>query len=136
MPRKESETFDEPSFLNDNDDLDRLNLDPKIRSFATTEKRQNDSSIDPSSLNINTINTPINQTRILEFEKKAKMEKHGFFGVYHVSTTQSDTVFDSFENFLQRMIEDEEYARRTFSVASDFFDQYTIKKLRTESFNS
>ena len=59
MKRKESETFDEPSFLNNNTGLEGLEVDPKTRSFATTEKRQHDSEADPLSLQISTVNTPI-----------------------------------------------------------------------------
>lgn len=49
-PRKESETFDEPSFLNKEDtDLKRLDTDPILSSFITSEKRQT-SDLDPNSL--------------------------------------------------------------------------------------
>ena len=50
-PRKESETFDEPSFLNMKDtDLQPLDLDIQTRSFLTSDKGKTDSEKDPNSL--------------------------------------------------------------------------------------
>jgi hypothetical protein len=36
----------------------------------------------------------------------AQTDKHGFFGVYHVSLGQPESITDAFENFLLRIIEE------------------------------
>ena len=81
-------------------------------------------------------NTPVNHNKQLEFEKLAKKEKNCYFGIYHVSITDPMTVYDSFENFISRVLEDENYAQRTYSIASNFFDQYTVKSVRSNTMNS
>ena len=108
QPRKESETFEEPSFLK-NDDTDLQNLDIALkRSYIASEQRQTDREFDPNcnSLQADNINTPINQQRILDFEEKADKEVNGYFGIYHVTTSQQGSVYESFENFISRMIEE------------------------------
>ena len=43
-------------------------------------------------------------------ERLAKKERNCYFGVYHLSVTDPDSVYESFENFISRVIEDEQYA--------------------------
>ena len=64
---------------------------------------------------------------MIEFEKLAKKEINGYFGIYHISIGQPDTVYESFESFITRMVEENELAQRTFTVGSTFFDDFTIK---------
>ena len=70
-----------------------------------------------------------------EFEKLANVEQNGYFGVYHVSICQPDTVISSFENFVQRMVDEQEFTKRTRTVDSHFFDEYSIKNYRSETMN-
>ena len=62
-----------------------------------------------------------------EIESLANKEANGYFGIYHVSLGQPDTVFESFENFVTRMMDENNLAKRTFTVGSTFFDDFTIK---------
>lgn len=66
-----------------------------------------DSEADPISLQNDSANTPINQERIHHLEEQANKEKYGYFGIYHMTTSQEGSVYESFENFISRMIEDE-----------------------------
>jgi hypothetical protein len=50
--------------------------------------------------------TLVDQNNIKNFEKLAQTDKHGFFGVYHVSLGQPESISEAFENFLQRIIEE------------------------------
>ena len=69
----------------------------------------------------------INYEKMIEYENMANKEKNGYFGIYHISIAQPETIYESFENFITRMIEEQEYANRTFTIGSAFFDDYTIK---------
>jgi hypothetical protein len=69
----------------------------------------------------------VNYQKMTEFEALAQTEKNGYFGIYHISISQPETIYESFENFVSRMMEDQEFAQRTFTVGSTFFDEYTIK---------
>ena len=62
-----------------------------------------------------------------ELEKLANCEQNGYFGIYHVSICQPETVHQSFENFVQRMLQEQEFTQRTHTLDSHFFDEYTIK---------
>lgn len=43
---------------------------------------------------------------MVEFEKLAQKEKNGFFGVYLISIGEPDSIYDSFENFVTRLLEE------------------------------
>lgn len=43
---------------------------------------------------------------MIEFENLAQKEKNGYFGIYHISVGQPDAIYESFESFLTRLIEE------------------------------
>ena len=116
---QQTKVYDEPSIpctLFINHDCEENALDGnKAESRADTQKE------------LSHVTTRLNYNRITEFEELAEKEKNGYFGVYHVTIGQPETIYESFENFTSRMIDEQEYAQRTFTIGSTFFDDYTIK---------
>ena len=62
-----------------------------------------------------------------QFEKIANTDQKGFFGVYHVSMGQPESVCDAFENFIQRIIQEESIHSRKSSNDSRFYADETLK---------
>ena len=53
----------------------------------------------------NLFGTYIDTKNFAEYEKQAQTDMAGYFGVYHVSIGQVDSIVESFENFINRIIE-------------------------------
>lgn len=56
------------------------------------------------------------------------MDRHGFYGVYHMSLGQTDLIAEAFEQFLCRIIEDEEINSRALSNDSKLFEDTLISR--------
>ena len=55
-------------------------------------------------------------------EKLAQVDSKAFFGVYHVSLGQPETVYQAFKNFLSRVIEEQKNTFRTETNDSKLFE--------------
>ena len=71
--------------------------------------------------------------KILAVERMARLDRYGFFGVYHVSTRKPETIHKAFENLILRMLEEEDIVKREYSLASGFLEDYTIKQQLKDS---
>lgn len=76
----------------------------------------------------NKIRTVIDQDKMVEFEQLAGVDRHAFYGVYHVSLGQVDTVAEAFEGFLSRILDDEELNSRALSNDSRLFEDTMISR--------
>lgn len=68
-----------------------------------------------------------------ELEKLAKLEQNGYFGIYHISMGQPESIKLSFENFIWRVVDEQLFTQRTYSVSSKFFEEFTIKGLQSQN---
>ena len=72
--------------------------------------------------------TQIEQDRREYFEKLADTQFRGFKNVYHVCLNQADTVYDSFESFLIKIMTAEEDMSRVLSNDSKLFEDTLMTK--------
>ena len=64
----------------------------------------------------------IDNENIPKFEKIANIDQAGFFGTYHVSMGQPDTICEAFENFIARILTEKQRRRYDSSVSKIFAD--------------
>ena len=82
--------------------------------------------------------SPVDYQKQQKYEKLAKQEKNCYFGVYHISARNPQSVYESFENLIARVTEEEKYSKglRTQTLASNFFDEYSVKRAFRSGSNS
>ena len=73
------------------------------------------------------VSTFVEQAKIQDFEKIAQTDSKGFFGVYHVSLGQPESIYDAFENFLTRIHNEQFKFHRTSTEGSKLFHDDTIR---------
>ena len=72
--------------------------------------------------------THIEDNKCEYFEKLADTKKRGIVNVYHVCLNQADTVFDSFESFLIKIIQADEDISRVLSNDSKLFEDTMLTR--------
>lgn len=66
--------------------------------------------------------TCVDNENIPKLEKIANIDSAGFFGTYHVSMGQPETITEAFENFIQRILSEKQRRRYESSVSKIFAD--------------
>lgn len=76
---------------------------------------------------LNTFKTNIDHALESHYEQLALTDKKSYFGVYHVSLGEPESIIEAFESFLRRMVDEEDHLRRSSTTDSKFYHDDTIK---------